>query len=198
MAGDAAKRLERFIRRHTHAWTEREIVTDWSFELELNHAPTNDELDELYEAGLDDCDVTTSPDGGARLSCDRAAETMLDAVASVVHDVRKVPGLRVASVVHNDDVTLGEAAQRLGRSAQNLHQFAKGERGPGRFPKPKNPAGPTRFYSYAEIVRWMREALGLDVPESNLELVLADMLIRAGVLADAVQRSPERFFQRAA
>jgi hypothetical protein len=54
-----------------------------------------------------------------------------------------------------------------------------------RFPAATVDTGKVRVYSWSEIVAWLREALGEDVPKVPHELVLADHALR---LADEAQR----------
>jgi hypothetical protein len=108
------------------------------------------------------------------------------AIASVVQQIRTVPGLRAVGVETQDAVTLTDAAQRLGRrTAESLRLLAEGKRGPGGFPTPIVDTGKLRVYSFAEITTWLHEALGEEVPTVSHELVLAD---RALQLMDKAQR----------
>jgi hypothetical protein len=157
------------------------VVGTWNFQLRLNREPTEAEFDVLYEAGLSDAGIE-----GTLVDVDREAPSLLLAVASVVQQIRSVPGLRAVGVETQDAVTLTDAAQRLGRrTAESLRLLAEGKRGPGGFPAPIVDTGKLRVYSFAEITAWLREALGEDIPSSNHELVLADRALR---LADKAQR----------
>lgn len=94
----------------------------WSFTLQLNRSPRDDELDALFEAGLDD----SIPEGDL-LHLDRKAPSLVDAAWSAARDVAKVPGLRAIRVVLDDAVTAREIAQRLGRTkASGSSQKASG------------------------------------------------------------------------
>lgn len=158
-------------------------MTVWNFQLRLNREPTEDEFDALYDAGLSDAGIE-----GSLVDVDREAPQLLAALASAARDIRKVPGLRAVGVETTDAVTLADAAQRLGgrRTAESLRLLAEGQRGPGGFPRPIADTGKVRVFSWVEIVHWLREALGEDVPEANNELMLADRALR---LADQAERS---------
>jgi hypothetical protein len=157
-------------------------VTTWNFQLRLNREPTEAEFDALYEAGLSDTGIE-----GTLVDVDREAPSLLMAIASVVQQIRAVPGLRAVGVETQDAVTLTDAAQRLGRrTAESLRLLAEGKRGPGGFPTPIVDTGKLRVYSFAEITMWLHEALGEDVPNVSRELVLAD---RALQLLDKAQRA---------
>jgi hypothetical protein len=156
-------------------------VTIWNFQLRLNREPTEAEFDALYEAGLADAGIE-----GSFVDVDREAPNLLSAIASVVQQIRTVPGLRAVGVETQDAVTLTDAAQRLGRrTPESLRLLAEGKRGPGGFPTPIVDTGKLRVYSFAEITTWLQEALGEEVPNVSRELVLAD---RALQLIDKAQR----------
>jgi parvulin-like peptidyl-prolyl isomerase len=157
-------------------------MTTWNFQLRLNREPTEDEFDELFEAGLTDVGIE-----GTLVDVDREAPSLLHALTGVVEQIRTVPGLRAVGVVNQDAVTLSDAAQRLGRrTAESLRLLASGERGPGGFPSPLADTGKVRVYSWSEITTWLREALGEDVPVENAELALADRILR---LVDQAHRA---------
>lgn len=157
-------------------------MSTWNFQLRLNREPTEEELDALYEAGLSDAGFE-----GSLVDVDRDAPTLLDAVRSAAGQIRTVAGLRAVGLETQDAVTLSDAAQRLGRrTAESLRLLADGKRGPGGFPRPLVDTGKVRVYSWAEIVTWLREALGEDAPAVNRDLLLADHALR---LADEAERA---------
>lgn len=106
----------------------------WNFQLRLNRAPTDDEVDALYEAGLDDAAVETEPLGLVDL--DREATTLLAAITSAIRQIESVPGLRVVGLGDSGVVTLREIADRLGRTYEAVRLYSEGRRGPGGFPSP--------------------------------------------------------------
>jgi hypothetical protein len=162
-------------------------VETWNFQLRLNREPVEDEFDALFEAGLTDAGFE-----GTLVDVDREARSLLDAVVTVADQIRTVLGLRAVGVETQDAVTLTDAAARLGRrTAESLRLLAEGKRGPGGFPAPIVDTGKVRVYSWAEIVSWLREALGEEVPAVNHELVLADHALR---LADRARRGGKAEF----
>ncbi|MEV0231088.1 hypothetical protein [Nonomuraea sp. NPDC050786] len=149
-------------------------MIEWDFSITLNREPTGEEADALYEAGLDDCSI-----GGAKLYCDREAETLMDAIESVLLQIRTVPGLWATGVGEDDGVTLGDAARRHGgRTQASLRQLATGQRGPGGFPKPLIEADNISLYSWAEISEWLRTEMGDDIPAVNRDIVIADAAVK--------------------
>jgi hypothetical protein len=147
-------------------------MTVQTFTLRLNRAPTDAEVDALYEAGLDDAAVAD-----ATVMVDREAASMLGAVTSAVENIRSVPGLRAVGVdTGGDAVTLSDVAQRLDgrRTAESLRLLAAGKRGPGGFPAPIVDTGKIRVYSWAEVSAWLHDVLGDDVPRTSPDLALAN------------------------
>ncbi|WP_280724802.1 hypothetical protein [Kitasatospora sp. MAA4] len=137
---------------------------------------TFDHLDEFADG-----DVSTEDFADGRpteLICDPVeAPTLVEAVADVARRIRLIPGLRAVAARHDDMVTLGEAAQRSGRTRTSLDLLASGKRGPGGFPAPEWTTPGTSFYSWAKITAFL-VSLGDEVEETSLEIVLADSLLR--------------------
>ncbi|MGP3916802.1 hypothetical protein [Nonomuraea sp. 10N515B] len=159
----------------------------WDFDITLNRAPTDEEADALFEAGLDDCSIA-----GANLMCDREAETLLDAIESVLIQIRTVPGLWATGVGEDDGVTLGDAARRHGgRTQASLRQLAMGQRGPGGFPKPLIEADNISLYSWAEISEWLRTTMGDDIPPVNRDIVIADAAVKLACRAREAQQQAQ-------
>ncbi|WP_283138171.1 hypothetical protein [Rhizohabitans arisaemae] len=113
--------------------------------------------------------------------CDVEADTLTAAVVATIHVVHRITGLRVIGLGTPDAVTLGEAALRLNgsRTQSSLRQLATGERGPGGFPAPVAASGgKVVLYSFAEIVMFLRDVIGDEVPEVSLEEATIDMALR--------------------
>ncbi|WP_433435177.1 hypothetical protein [Nonomuraea sp. CA-141351] len=164
-------------------------MTTWDFRVTLNRAPTDEEADALYEAGLDDCTISGGKEGSTYVSCHREGESLLEAITSVLIQVRTVPGLWVVAVGQGDGVTLGDAARRHGgRTQASLRQLSAGQRGPGGFPAPLIEADNISIYSWAEIAEWLRTRMGDDIPPENPDIALADALVRLSCRARAAHR----------
>jgi hypothetical protein len=152
-------------------------MTSWDFEIVLNREPDDKEFDQLHEAGLDDCSLV----GGTEpyVMCDREADSLLDAVVSVLLQIRKVDNLWAVGVGHGDAVTLGDAARRHGgRTQASFRQLASGQRGPGGFPPPLIEADNVSVYSWAEISEWLRTEVGDDVPQMDRDIIVADAAVK--------------------
>ncbi|GAA0621773.1 hypothetical protein GCM10009547_25670 [Sporichthya brevicatena] len=160
----------------------------WNFRLRLNRALSDDEVDALYEAGLDDAGIQARPVG--LLDVDREADTLLDAVLSAVGQAESVEGLRVAELVDSDAVTLAEIAERVGRTYESIRLLAEGKRGPGGFPAPlhglEGPRG-ARLYSWVEVREWLLGAgVHLDkgpAVDRTLPAIRGALLLRDALLA---------------
>jgi hypothetical protein len=167
------------------------VSAEWTFTLALNRQLTQDEANfidlstnESFPLFADgSVSYTIGGSGVSELHCDVVADSMLEAVALVSEEIRKINGLRVARVIHDDIVTLDIAAQRAGRSRQSLVQLSKGQRGPGGFPQPEEKVGGTAFYSWPRIAEFLR-GLGDDIAPASQDLVIADRALR---LVDEVE-----------
>ncbi|MEU4232106.1 hypothetical protein AB0F17_48105 [Nonomuraea sp. NPDC026600] len=167
-------------------------MNNWNFRVMLNRAPSDEETDTLYEAGLDDSAVAGDPDGGVYLMCEREGESLLEAITSVLIQISSVDKLWAVGVGQGDAVTLGDAARRHGgRTQASFRQLASGQRGPGGFPEPLIEADNVSLYSWAEISEWLRTKMGDNVPETNRDVTLADAAVKLACRASVVHRAPQ-------
>jgi hypothetical protein len=121
--------------------------------------------------------------------CDREADSLLEAIMSVLIQMSTVDKLWAVGVGHDDAVTLGDAARRHGgRTQASFRQLASGQRGPGGFPAPLIEADNVSVYSWAEISEWLRTELGDDVPQANGDVILADATVKLACRASALHR----------
>jgi len=153
-------------------------VTTYDFTLVLDRWPTEDEQDSLFASGCDD--ATFGDEQGVPVAeFDREAETPAEAVASAIQTLDRA-GLRALRVIDHDLMTLADVAIRLGQSRESVRRYATGDRGPGGFPPPANPArGGTVFYRWSEIAPWVRQHLGIEVQEEDPTLAFANLILQA-------------------
>ncbi|MEV0614508.1 hypothetical protein AB0I81_14365 [Nonomuraea sp. NPDC050404] len=111
---------------------DRAAEPTWNFKVILDREPTDAELDAIYEAGLDDCAMAGGPDGRVWLMCSREAGSVLDAIASVLGELRTAEGPRAVGVDEYDDVqpmhqdiALADEAVKLACEARAAHQQAR-------------------------------------------------------------------------
>lgn len=156
------------------------------FALVLDRRPTDDELDALFDAGCDD--ATFGVEHGLPIAqFDREAATLADAIASAVRAVESA-GLVAVRVLDEDLVTLADIASRIGQSRESVRRYATGDRKSGSFPPPVNPARDgTVFYRWSEVAPWVRQHLGIDVPDTDLALVVANLVLQARQHRDQVE-----------
>jgi hypothetical protein len=154
------------------------------FTLILDHAPTGEELDALFEAGCDDATPETVT-GSGWLHFDREAASLLEALTSAIRDVEST-GLTVCAVVSDDLVSLKDVARRTDRTYEAARLWALGKRGPGGFPPPVTAADGWSLYSWAQVSEWLRTNLLTDAVARPEERILAavDHLVRARCLLD--------------
>lgn len=151
------------------------------FSLVLDRAPTGDEIDALYEAGLDDASPEHGPNASL-LHVTRYAPSLTDAVLTAVRDTEST-GMRVVAVRAEDLITLRTIAQRVGRTyewARKLAHNAPPNAGSASFPPALSGEG-WSLYSWVEVSRWLAEhrALPDQATTHDRELAALDHVIRA-------------------
>lgn len=153
----------------------------FDFALRLSRAPTDNEIEVLYEATGGDTDVEWNPDTGyGAVTVNREADTLTDAIVSAVHDVEQVPGLRVVGAGQDDLVTMLDIARRVGRTRASVRMLVNGQRGPGGFPNPALvTTGGEKVWNWPEVAAWLRDRLGMAVEVPPHELMIADRLLVA-------------------
>jgi hypothetical protein len=126
-------------------------------------------------------------DGVGAVVVRRHAADLAEAVTAAVHDVESA-GLRPVRVATGDWVTLADVAARIGRSREMVRLWSVGRQGPGAFPPPLNPGCDTSFYSWAEVVQWLRRRLGYDLPDEEPVLVAMNLALQLRRLAPRIAR----------
>jgi predicted DNA-binding transcriptional regulator AlpA len=85
--------------------------------------------------------------------------------------------------VSDDTVSMGEIAERIGRTLAAVDHWVRGRRGPGDFPAPRVPRDRAALWSWAEVSAWL-VANGLaEIPPEEIETArvchAVDMVLRA-------------------
>lgn len=127
-------------------------------------------------------------DPTVRVRFDWPAPTQAEAIAAGIRAVEST-GLRVLRVDVDDWVTASDVAHRVGRSRETVRLWAAGRMGPGGFPPPANPRRDTTFYSWAEVLPWLRIRMRLDLPEEEPALVAANLAVQLRALLPRVPRA---------
>jgi hypothetical protein len=148
-----------------------------TFTIVVDREPTDEQLDAVFKR----CDdLTFGVEHGYPVAVfDREAPTLADAIASAVRDVESA-GLMALRVLDEDLLTLGDIADRIGRTREAVRRYAAGERNAGGFPPPVNPTRDgTLFYRWSEVAPWLRENLQIEVPDADPVLVVANLVLQA-------------------
>ncbi|MEV4619758.1 hypothetical protein AB0J74_13750 [Asanoa sp. NPDC049573] len=128
----------------------------------------------------------TGADGTHRLTFDRPAAALADAIAVAIHQV-ETTDLQVTRVADRDWLTLAEIGARIGRSREIVRLWALGKRGPGGFPAPLDPDRETSYYSWAQVSPWLRERLGYDLPDDEPILAATNLALQLRALAPRIR-----------
>jgi hypothetical protein len=158
----------------------------YEFTVHLDRQPTDDELDAIYEAGLDDA----APEiGGGRglLHVMRRSDSLTEAILTAVADIAKA-GFQATGIDAEDLITQEAIGRRVGRTRESVRLLAVGKRGPGGFPAPAV-GGKSPLYSWAAVRKWFAAHYGedcVDAADHDAEtLAAADLLLRARLLSGA-------------
>lgn len=163
-------------------------MRSFTFTVVLDHRPTETELDKFADNAWDDAAFGTER-GVPIVEFDREADSLAEAIAAAVMELEDV-GLLALRVVDQDLVTLADIADRVGQSRESFRRYATGDRGPGGFPPPVNPARDgTVFYRWSEVAPWIQTKLGVEVRSEDPALVLGNLVIQARRLVGSVQGS---------
>jgi hypothetical protein len=119
---------------------------------------TDEIANALFEAGCDDA-TPSMRNGVVRLSFDREAKTLKDALLTAISNVKKAGiGADVRRIDVDGLVTQASIARKIGRSRQVVSQYVTGQRGPGGFPPPiyhvldKSP-----LWEWSQVARWLQQ-----------------------------------------
>jgi hypothetical protein len=159
-------------------------MPNYSFEVHFTGPAGGDALmDRLYEAGWDDSTVSFDPDiGGAGYAqFHRDAPSAIDAVVSAVKQGQSC-GLDVTRAT-DDGVTIGEIAERIGRTLAAVDHWVQGRRGPGGFPAPQVPRPRAALWSWADVADWLTVHGLATISREDIEVArvcrVVDMVLRA-------------------
>jgi hypothetical protein len=162
-------------------------VPAFEFTLTLNRAPTEDEIEALYEATNGDIEVEWNPDRNyGAVTFNREASTFADAFISAVADTESVPGIRAVGAGQGDHVTMLDIARRVGRTRESVRLLVNGQRGPGDFPEPALvTTGGEKLWRWPDVAFWMNDHIGLELDIPPHGVITADRVLAArAALAD--------------
>lgn len=154
-------------------------MSSHEFSLVIDHNPSEDELDALYDAGLDDATPQYGAHMAAHVHVHRDGGTLAEAITSAVRQAVHA-GFQVLGVYTEDLVTLKTIAARIDRTYEGVRRLASGSRGPGGFPEPAGGDG-YALYSWVEVSRWLAAHYDREDTTTEYErtIAAADHLVRA-------------------
>jgi hypothetical protein len=129
----------------------------------------------LFEAGCDDATLSIRH-GLLYVEFSRSARSIEAAIFSAIQNIREANiGAEVLRVDECNLVTASEIARRIGRTRQQVHQYIKGERGPGNFPAPEfYLAEGSPLWAWCQVSSWLAQNDILRPEEGwNAEVVAA-------------------------
>ncbi|MFD3506770.1 hypothetical protein [Nocardia sp. NPDC058666] len=154
-------------------------MSDHEFTLVLDRTPTDDELDSLHDAGLDDSTPEFGPRTVPVLHIHRSDDSLASAIVSTISQA-EAAGFTVVGVRTENLVALKTIAGRTARTYEGVRRLAQGERGPGGFPAPMSGDGYS-LYSWTEVARWFAEHYGIPDTTTYHDRIVAaaDHMVRA-------------------
>ncbi|MHB8191594.1 MAG: hypothetical protein ACYDHP_14500 [Ferrimicrobium sp.] len=134
------------------------------------------QITRIFDMFGDDVQVSGSPeDGTIHLLLDTndpIAETCA-AIARLNSSLPQIEVLRIDSGL----VAIPDIARRIGRSRENIRQFADGTRGPGGFPTPDGVVGDgIRVWRWANVELWLRNNVACEFPTVPIPSEMVDAI----------------------
>ena len=117
---------------------------------------TNDLENAIYGGSCDDCTISVRS-GRVYLTFSRSAPSIKQAILSAISDFKSsnVHGA-ILRVDECNLVTQSEIARKIDRTRQLVHQYIRGERGPGGFPPPVcDIVDGAPLYYWCEVAYWL-------------------------------------------
>jgi hypothetical protein len=144
------------------------------------------DIDRVFE--LADVGVGISPRcQTSRISVDRHAPTLLDAILGAVRDLegrRLVP----TGVKPDDLVTPDHLAARVARSMDAVQRWCDQMTGVPGFPTPVIRDSAATYYQWSLLAPWLGRSLHVDLADDETTMAAADLALRLRALAPWVER----------
>jgi hypothetical protein len=152
------------------------------FDLEVAGPVTGDHVealgDVLSASGGIDAAVQGDHRGG-RVMFSREGDDAVRAIISAIEDA-EAAGMTVTGVAE-DQVSVGEIAERAKVTSSSVRYWVTGERGPGGFPEPRVRRQRGSLYSWAVVSAWLASAKLGEVDHLAAEAARACALIGAAL-----------------
>ncbi len=159
------------------------------FALPASHAPTDELVERLGEAGCDDALVGIGQAGRIALEFTREADSAKQAIFSALAAVKTaIPGAQMLEVTP-DFVGLTDIADCVGVTRQNMRKLMLTHK--DHFPIPVH-EGSTALWHLSPVLAWLHERANYTIPETLIEVAHMAMQINlakeAGMLEGSVHR----------
>jgi hypothetical protein len=164
------------------------VITRQAFGLVVDRKPDPSTANALFER----CEqVTVEIDPGRPgtvVQFVRHAPSLMDAILMAVRDLDSV-GLAAIGIEDDGDLlTLAAIADRVGRSREAVRLWSVGRTGPGGFPSPAYRRQQTTYYRWSQVAPWLRERLGMPVPDPEPVLAAVNLALQLRAMAPRVSR----------
>jgi hypothetical protein len=139
----------------------------YDFELILSRPLYEPELDPLFQRTRGNVTVgfvhgPQQVEHTGQAGCSWHAASLAGAVMEVIgHVEASAPGLRVLRVEADPLLSLGDIAERVGRTVESVRLSIKGTRGSGGFPASETSTARQRLWRWSRVAAWY----DIDVPQ---------------------------------
>lgn len=120
----------------------------------LNHPPSGDEIDLLFEAGQQD---SVFGEYSREAGCSAEADSLAAVARICISQIESVNDLKVESIELPDAVSIADIATLTERTPESVRLLVAGKRGPGGFPAPSTEVGGTRLWKLVDVANWWSE-----------------------------------------
>lgn len=132
--------------------------------------PNGEQIARLVQHGFGDALITREGvTGRGVIEVELDEPLTMARVRAFLSQVGAWSDARVYAVGPSSLVNAADIAQRIGRTRQNIGQYASGARGPGGWPAAVNTGGGAPLWEWGDVARWLNRYLDAGIPGSEIE-----------------------------